>query len=98
MLVFEERGKPECPEKNLSEQSRAVELPNKATDTSPPWPAFGSPTVQLTFYCSKCDFVPCAHSKGVKIGVVTNWRSETGAENVWITATHSLTSHQSPLQ
>ena len=38
------------------------ELPNKATSTSPPLPAFGSPTVQLAFYCSKCDFVPCAQS------------------------------------
>ena len=26
----------------------------------------------------------CDNSKGVKIVVVTNWRSETGAKNVWI--------------
>ena len=27
----------------------------------------------------------CDNLKGVKIVVVTNWRSETGAKNVWIT-------------
>ena len=27
----------------------------------------------------------CDNSKGVKIVVVTNWRSENGARNVWIT-------------
>ena len=74
-----------------------MERPNKATSTSPPWPAFVSPTVNLRSTVANVILchVPshakallqglCDNSKGMKIVVLTYWRSETGAKNVWIT-------------
>ena len=51
MLVFEERGKPEYPEKNLSEQSQRTNKPaNSALHSVPPPPQ--KKKKSHTFFCS----------------------------------------------